>query len=157
MIKFKEFAKKWYNNTLLMFALVVLAFSLAGYAANPGANVMFSSQIIELFFFSCAASLGIGISSFVRNNSVIKQALRFVLVYAAFAVFFFAFGAGNSFINNESGNKVFTVICLTLMFVGVYVVSASLIYGFFAITKAIQNKNIEYTNQFEDVKNKTEN
>ncbi len=157
MNKIKEFAKKWYDNTLLMFALVVLAFSLAGYAVNPDANVMFSSQILQIFCFSAVASLGIGISGFVKNNNVIKHAVRFVLVYASFAVFFFALGAGKSFINNESGNKIFTIICMTLLFVGIYVVTAAVILGFKAVKKAIENKNAEYKNQFDDIKNNTEN
>ncbi len=153
---FKEIVKKWYYYALLMFTLLVLAFSLTGYSVNSD-NVMFASQLLQLFAFSVVASLCIATSDCVKNNNVIKQAVRFVLVYASFAVFFFALGAGRSFINNESGNKIFTVICMTLLFVGIYVVVAAVIFGFTAVKKAAANKKLEYKNQFDDVKNNTEN
>jgi len=156
MDSFKQFVKKWYHNALIMFTLLVLAFSLAGYSVNSD-NVMFASQLLQLFAFCVVASLGIGVSDCVKNNNVIKHALRFVLVYTSFAVFFFALGAGKSFINNESGNKIFTIICLTLLFVGIYVVVAAVIFGFTAVKKAAANKKLEYKNQFDDVKNNAEN
>ena len=90
MLKFKEFSKKWYNYTVAFFTVIVLCFSLAGYCINAEANVMFSSQLLQLFAFSVVSSLCICISDFIQKNTVVKQAVRFVLVYASFALFFFA-------------------------------------------------------------------
>ena len=152
MEKMKSFFAKAYNLSLLIFTLVILAFSLAGYAVKPDENVMFVSQILQLFAFSVVTSLCICVSDFVKVNAVIKHAVRFVLVYASFAVFFFTLGAGKSFMANDSANKVFTVVCLTLMFVGVYVVVAGVVYAFNTVKSSMLSKNSEYKNQFDDLK-----
>lgn len=152
MNKIKCFVEKAYNLSLLIFTLIILALSLAGYAVNPDTNVMFISQILQLFAFSVVAAICICLSDLVKTNAVIKHAVRFVLVYVSFAVFFFTLGAGRNFMANDSANKAFTIVCLTLMFVGIYVVVAGVVYAYNSVARAVANRNSEYKNQFDELK-----
>lgn len=148
-----EFFNKWLKRSTLCFTLVMLGMSLAGFAVKPDSNALFCSQILYILLFSVLVGISFGAADFVKNNAVIRRAVQFVLSYVSFALTFYLGGAGKNYFENQSTNKAFTVICTTLIFIGIYVVAAFLVFAFAKAKESFANRNKKYEKQFDDVKN----
>lgn len=142
---------KWFSRTTLCFTLVLIGMSLAGFATKPDSNAIYCSQVLYLFAFSALIGVSFCVSELVKKNAVICRTLQFVLCYISFVLTFYLGGAGKSFLENQSANKAFTVICTTLIFIGIYVVVAVIVWAYGAVIKKIAGKNEKYQKQFEEV------
>ena len=147
-----EMWKKFLYRTTLCYTLVVTAFAFTGFAVRPDSNVMFCSQLLWMLVFALLVGITFFIADFVKNNAVIKYSVQFLLTYGSFALTFFAGGAGRTFMENESQNVAFTVISTSLMFIGIYVVIAAVVFGVRSAKSRFANRKQKYDPQFEDIK-----
>lgn len=154
MKKTVEILTKLLKRTTLCFTLLTFFFAVAGYAVKPDANAIMCSELLYMLLFSLMIGISFCICDFVKKNSVVRRALQFVLSYVSFALMFFVGGAGKTFIDNLSQNKAFTIICVSLVFIGVYVVIAALHIGFGALSNMLKNSKQKYVPQFNQNDNK---
>ena len=151
MKNISDIASKWIFQTSLCFTLTVTAFALAGFALRPDANALFCSQLLYMLAFSALIGLTFSICSLFKGNAVIRRTFQFVLSYASFALTFFLGGAGKGYLDSQSSNKVFTVVCMSFIFIGVYFVIAALVCGFDAAKSAFWRRGEKYEKQFENI------
>lgn len=129
------------------FGCITLAFALVGLILNED-YVMFCSQIMWNALFSALIALTFTICDFIalKMNVVAVRSIHFILSYASFFVTYVTGGAAKSYLTDNSAatNKVFMVICMTLLFIGVYAVVAFVRLGAGAFVRTRADKNKDY-------------
>jgi hypothetical protein len=129
--------------TLLYSILVTIMAVVSICITKYTSPAVMSEFIMYSLLFSFLTSLFTTLCEFIKNNAVIKNALKFLLIYASFALCFFA-GAGI-----EGNNKLYTISMLSMGFVIVYAVCGIVKLAASSIAKKVKNNSAEYVSVFD--------
>ena len=152
---------RFFRRFAMCYALIILAMSIIGVLQNSE-NVMFCSQLlwIALFSFLIAVIFIITDIFAAKNmNLIVVRGIHFVLSYAAFYLTFVAGGAGEMYFRNSSGgtNRVFMIICITFIFIGVYAVAAFFRIGYAHLKAKSENRKKSYDSIYTDNSDNSDN
>ena len=142
---------KFFTRAFCLFTIITVAVCIFGMCFNV--TDLSSYLVFSFLAFSGLLAFSFTVSDFIKNNSVIRNTVKFLLSYASLAVVFFLGGplANHVTVNNTNG-KGFTILAVSLVFVVIYVLIGvvALVAGF--IKNKITNSNKEYENQFDNQK-----
>ncbi len=110
-----------------------------------------SVLLLSCLLFSVLTALFVMLSKLIKNNSVIRNAVQFVLVYIGFVL---SFLVGGAYLDNTSSNKLFTIVVMSGFFVVAYVVVVAINSVYKSILKRVVQGQEEYKDMFSDVKSK---
>ena len=139
------------KRLLACFALIVLCFSVVGDMLG-GLNTVWAltvSQIFTFFWFSVLFSISCEIANFIKNNSVIKGAVRFILSLGSFVLIFYTSDSFAIYLSQKQ-NKAYSIFMITFIYTLIYVISALL--G--ALIKFVKNKVENSSKEYKQVYNK---
>lgn len=148
MRKTLDIISKFFFRTFCMFTLIVISVCVFGMIFKV---VDLSSYLIFSFLaFSALLALSFLVSDFIKNNAVLKNAVRFVLSFACFAAIFFFGGPLTSYANiSNTQNKGFAILAVSLVFVVIYVVVGLICILVNFIKNRIYNEKKEYEKMFD--------
>ncbi len=110
------------------FGSIVLALSALGGVLGSD-NVMFCSQLLWIALFALLVALAFAVTDFLcahHVGSVLTHAVHFVLSYVSFLLTFVWGGGAESYLRSNTAftTRIFMVICMSFLFIGVYAVCA---------------------------------
>lgn len=150
---FKNVIASLVRRTTLCFTATVMCFAVVGSLADieQTGKGLAIGQLTDFFVFSLILGAVFAACDFIKNNSVIRRTLQFVLTYAGFALVFFT---GSIFKEHleQMQNPAFSVLVVSFIFVVAYIAVAliSLLIGF--LVNRTENRSKEYVNMFEEQK-----
>ena len=117
--------KSYVLKSSLCFTLVVAFFTLFG--KITGMEEIFRglavSELLSLFGFSFLVGAVLTASAFIANNAVLRNAVKFILCYGAFALVFFTSSIFKNHLDTMQ-NPAMSVLILSFCFVIGYVLIA---------------------------------
>ena len=141
MKKFFEMFNVFVKRLTLLYTVLVTVMTVVGYDANKYG--LKKESIIGFLLFSCLTALFLTLCDLIKNNAIIRNALKFILVYGSFAISIFTSKAMDT-----RPDKLYTVSMLSMLFVFAYVAVCIVNIIANSIKKKILNKNTEYTSVF---------
>ena len=148
MKKIFSVISKLFTRGFALFSVLIIAVCLFGLIFQV--SDLSSYLIFTFLAFAFALSLSFTVSDFIRNSSVIRNTVRFVLCYISLATVFFFGGPLSSHLQiNGGSNKGFAVLSVSVIFIVIYAVCGliSLLVSF--IRKKIENSSEEYESMFD--------
>ena len=148
MKKIFSVISKLFTRGFALFSVLIIAVCLFGLIFQV--SDLSSYLIFTFLAFAFALSLSFTVSDFIRNSSVIRNTVRFVLCYISLAAVFFFGGPLSSHLQiNGGSNKGFAVLSVSVIFIVIYAVCGliSLLVSF--IRKKIENSSEEYESMFD--------
>ena len=148
-----------FNRFFAVFGLLVLSMSAIGLLLNRD-HVMFCDQILWTGLFAFLVAAVFSATDFlVRKNVnlVAVRAVHFILSYLAFLVTYVVGGAARSYFsaNTADTNRVFMIICMTFLFIGVYAVVGFVRLGAQAFIRRAENGRKHYESIYSGSNTKT--
>lgn len=109
-------------------------------------------QILSFLVYSLLFATSFFIADFIKDNAIIKNAVRFLLTYSSLISIIMLGGTFESFRRfSASENPDFTyIVILSMIFVGVYVAASLLIILRNFIVSKLTDSNKEYTSIFSE-------
>ncbi len=134
----------------LTFTLIVMTFTVVGSFANMEGfgKGLAITQLMTFFVFSCLLAVSFGICDFVKNNTVIRRTLHFVLSYASLALSFFTSSMFKEYLASMQ-NPAFSVLSISFIFVIIYTVVSVVVLVCRFLNNRFTNSNKEYTQLFD--------
>lgn len=134
---------------------LVLVLSALG-AMLDGDNVMFCTQVLWIALFALLVALAFSVTDFLSAHhvgSVLVHATHFVLSYVSFLLTFVWGGGAESYLRSNTAftTRIFMVICMSFLFIGVYAVCAVVRLIASHITHRRADKAKEYTPLYSDL------
>lgn len=143
MKRITQFMNVCLSRLTLMYTILVIVLSVSSVLIkNLEVPAVLSGHLMYTLLFSFLTSLSVTLCDLIKNNAIIKNALKFLLVYASFALCFFVG------VQVAGQNKLYTISMLSLMFVISYVFVALIKTAVMSVLKKNKNKNTEYTSVF---------
>ncbi len=130
------------------FSILVLLFSIIGALINTE-NVLFCTQLLWTALFAFLLALTFTLTDFLsakKLNLFAVRTIHFILSYASFFLTYIIGGAAKSYFKASVPftNRVFMIICITFLFIGVYTVIGFVRIGWKALVNRHQNNTKEY-------------
>lgn len=151
-----EILRKFFIRTFTCFSLLTLSMAFVGLFNKSDelskyltVNQIFTFAIISLFF-----ALSFLIADFVKNNTIIRRCVQFVLTYASFIGTWFLRGSLKNHVETNSHNMAYSLLMISFGFVIAYVVCALIVLLIGAVRKAGTVKEQEYENVYKNIKKK---
>lgn len=137
----------------LCFTLIVLTFTVVGSFTNMESfgKGLAISQLVSFFLFSVLVAVSFGIADFIKNSSIIRRTVQFVLTYASVVLVFFTSSLFKSYLSGMQ-NPAFSILVVTFCFVLIYTCIAVLVLAASFVRNKIINSSKEYVNMFDEQK-----
>lgn len=145
----------FFRRTFRFFSLLTLSFAVIGLLIknNEYSKYIAADILISFFIFSALLAISFAISDLVKQNSILKGFIRFILSFASLSVVFFFGGAFNNYVvSNGVQNKGFSILAISFAFVIIYVLCSVISMIFGSISKRVSNSKAEYDNMFDNIK-----
>ena len=146
MKKFSQVITKLFNRAFAVFSIMTVAICAFGLIFN--AKELNSYLVFAFIGFSFALSLSFAIADLLKNNSVLRNTVRFILSYLSLAGVFFLGGplALHEYINGS--NKGYSILAVSVVFIVIYTVCGLVVLIVNSIKKKAENSDKEYESMF---------
>lgn len=144
---------KFFKRTFCCFSLLTLVMAVVGTVikTNEYSKYIAADRILGFFLFSLLFALSFAIADIVKENSIIRRALQFVLTSISMAAVFLFGPAFGSYVDvNNVQNKGFSILAICFMYVIIYVVFGVISLAFGALRKKLTGCDKEYNSIFEN-------
>lgn len=149
-----EMIRKFFVRTFTCFSLLTLVMAFVGLFNKSDelskyltVNQIFTFAIISLFF-----ALSFLIADFIKNNTIIRRCVQFVLTYASFIGTWFLRGTLKNHVETNSHNMAYSLLMISFGFVVAYVICALIVLLLGAVKKSAVEKELKYENVYKNVK-----
>ena len=149
MKKVSDILSKFFFRTFTAFTLITVSVCLFGLIFEV--KQLISYMIFAFLGFSALLAVSFLIGDLIKNNSVLRNTVKFVLSYLSLVIMFFVSGplSLHTYLNG-SNNKGFTILAVSLAFVLVYFVIGLVILLVSFIKNKIANSDKDYESMFDN-------
>jgi len=143
----------FFRRAFCCFSLLTLVMALVGtlIKSNEYSKYISVDRILSFFVFSLLFALSFAVADLIKESSIIRRTLQFVLTSISMAVVFLFGPAFSSYVDvNNVQNKGFSILAICFVYVIIYVVCGvvSLVIG--ALRKKLTSGDKEYNSMFEN-------
>lgn len=145
----------WIRRYFTVFGCLVLSLAVIGALLNTD-NILFCTQILWLALFSSLVACTFTVTDFLAKKqvgTVILRAVHFALSYLSFLATFVFGGGAESYLKSNTAltNRIFMVVCMSFLFIGVYAAVSVVRLGYFALTGRRKQSAKEYQMLYADM------
>lgn len=142
-----DIISKFFYRTFCIFSLLTLA--VCGFGMLFHVQDLSSKIIFSFLGFSLMLSVSFLIGDFIKNNAVLRNAVKFVLSYFSVVVIFFLGGPLAAYTKAQHlQNKGFSVLAVSLVYVLIYAAIGLVVLLFNFIKNKILNNKTNYEKMF---------
>ena len=155
---YANFAKAlslWIRRFFTVFGCLVMTLAVIGALLNTD-NILFCTQLLWLALFSSLVACTFTVTDFLAKKqvgTVILRTVHFVLSYLSFLATFVFGGGAESYLKSNTAltNRIFMVVCMSFLFIGVYAAVSVVRFGYFALTNRRKQPATEYQKLYADM------